>query len=449
MKRNQIRAQLAVILLALVVAACSQPASQVADTPTLGTQPTVTATTVGNIGGSQPTAPPALPASTTTPTMTTGRDTPLLATVRNGGNVRSAPSTEGTVVLDQINAGETVLLRMHTPNGQWFSIVDPRGVIGWSWVELLDVEPAVAARVPAGTQDSGVAVVLTPPPARDLGAHHDQPELVSWEGLQLPLPPGYRYEIDYPVNVFEYGVPIQADLTLIPGDVPERSAWRTVAYDGSLDDFLSIVRDTATEEPWLDEASIRRVTVAGLPAIVYNRYRAPRYQSYIVSLRPGLLLLINIDATRAEQTAAVDQLTVADQPPTVHPRAQQIAYIDARDGAVWLFNVATGASEQMAAGPVSDLASRPASNTAISIPYASTTAPRTNSPAGRTTRVTPRSRHRESCTTFGTIHTPRARASRLCSARRRIPRRSSTRIRSSAVRHTTCVPIRAIASPWS
>jgi Tol biopolymer transport system component len=292
--------------------------------------------------------------------MTTDRDTPLIATVRNGGNVRSAPSTEGTVVLDQINTGETVLLRMRTLNGQWFSLVNPRGVIGWSWVELLDVDPSVAARLPAGTQDSGVSIVPAPTPATHPGAHHDGPEVIDWEGLQLPLPPGYRYEIDYPLNVFEYGgVPIQADLTLIPGDVPERSAWRTVAFDGSLDDFLAIVRDTATEEPWLDEASIRRVTVAGLPAIVYNRYRAPRYQNYIVGLRPGLLLLIDIDASRPEQTAAIDQLTVAGQPSAPRPRAQQIAYIDNRDGSVWLFHLATSESRQIASGPVSDLAWSP------------------------------------------------------------------------------------------
>jgi hypothetical protein len=81
------------------------------------------------------------------------------------------------------------------------------------------------------------------------------------------------------------------------------------------------VRNTATEEPWLDEASIRRVTVAGLPAIVYNRYHAPRYQDYIVGLRSDLLLLIDSDATRPEQAAAIEQLTVVSQPSDWRPRA--------------------------------------------------------------------------------------------------------------------------------
>jgi dipeptidyl aminopeptidase/acylaminoacyl peptidase len=365
MNSNRTLAKLGIALLALILAGCGWPSSQVASTPAAIAQPTAappaTPTTSTSAGASQPTAPrPATPPATFTPATTTDRDAPLSATVSNGGNVRSAPSTNGTVVLDQINAGETVLLRMSTPDGQWFSIVDPRGVIGWSWVGLLSVDPAVAARLPIGNQDDGVMVVPTAPPASTPQAHDDSPEMVTWQGLQFPLPGGYRYETELPSNAFDFGgAPIQASLTLIPSDVPERSYWRTVAFNGSVEDFLATVRNSGTEEPWLDEASIRRVTVAGLPAIVYNRYQAPRYQDYIVGLRSDLLLLIDSDATRPEQTAAIDQLTVVGQPSDPRPRAQQIAYIHDPDRSIWLFDMATNQSRQIVAGPVGGLAWSP------------------------------------------------------------------------------------------
>ena len=123
------------------------------------------------------------------------------------------------------------------------------------------------------------------------------------------------------------GVPIQNSLTLIPTDAANHMDWRTITFNGSPADFLNNVRNVATEEPWLDEASVRHVTIAGLPAIVYNRYHAPQYQDYIIGLRSNLLLLINSDARRPEQTAVVEQLIVVGQPADPRPIAQQIAYI--------------------------------------------------------------------------------------------------------------------------
>ena len=87
------------------------------------------------------------------------------ARVMVGGNVRSLPTTKGSVVLDQVAVGETVLLRMRLPDDQWFSIVTPRGVVGWSWTGLLDVNATVMSRLPVGTEDPAVVAASTPAPA--------------------------------------------------------------------------------------------------------------------------------------------------------------------------------------------------------------------------------------------------------------------------------------------
>jgi hypothetical protein len=97
------------------------PMTPVASAPTAS----AAAATAPTSAAVSPTAQPRL--SATRPTMTTDRHGPLIAQVRNGGNVRTLPSKQGSKVLDQINAGETVLLRMRSPNGEWYSIVDPRG----------------------------------------------------------------------------------------------------------------------------------------------------------------------------------------------------------------------------------------------------------------------------------------------------------------------------------
>src|SRR5688500_6034123 len=37
-----------------------------------------------------------------------------------GGNVRNLPSTQGSMVMDQIGEGEAVIVRRRTPNSQWY-----------------------------------------------------------------------------------------------------------------------------------------------------------------------------------------------------------------------------------------------------------------------------------------------------------------------------------------
>ncbi|HZG67016.1 MAG TPA: hypothetical protein VEZ12_09745, partial [Herpetosiphonaceae bacterium] len=94
--------------------------------------------------------------STVVASLTATEDSPAAARVVTGGNIRNLPTTRGSVVLDQVAVDETVLLRMRLPDDQWLSIVTPRGVIGWSWVGLLDINPVVLGRLPIGTEDPAV-----------------------------------------------------------------------------------------------------------------------------------------------------------------------------------------------------------------------------------------------------------------------------------------------------
>jgi uncharacterized protein YgiM (DUF1202 family) len=80
----------------------------------------------------------------TPPAATSGE---LTTTVFNGGNVRAEPTLKGKV-LDQINAGETVVLLAKNSAGTWYRVTNVRGVSGWVSVTLLNVDSAMAKQVP-------------------------------------------------------------------------------------------------------------------------------------------------------------------------------------------------------------------------------------------------------------------------------------------------------------
>lgn len=88
----------------------------------------------------------------------------LTATVTNGGNVRTLPSVDGSTVLEQVNAYETVLLRNQSTDGKWYSIVTPRGVIGWVSASLLTVVPSAVRAVPVSDVDEAVVAGTSPIP---------------------------------------------------------------------------------------------------------------------------------------------------------------------------------------------------------------------------------------------------------------------------------------------
>jgi SH3-like domain-containing protein len=91
-------------------------------------------------GGIMPTPP----ISTPTFDLTTG----VLVPVFHGGNVRSEPSLNSRLILDQVYTGETVELLARTSNGIWYQVKNPREQVGWVHTTLLRVPQDVAAQVP-------------------------------------------------------------------------------------------------------------------------------------------------------------------------------------------------------------------------------------------------------------------------------------------------------------
>ena len=95
-----------------------------------------------------PTEPPA-------PSPTAG---PPQGVAASAGNMRDQPTTAGSTVIGALTAGETVVLRRATPDGSWFAVETPGGVIGWVSGSLLTVAPEIAAQLPTGTTDEAIAV---------------------------------------------------------------------------------------------------------------------------------------------------------------------------------------------------------------------------------------------------------------------------------------------------
>jgi len=243
--------------------------------------------------------------------VTADRELPPIAQVRNGGNVRTLPSKQGSQVLDQINAGESVLLRMRTPNGQWYSIVTPRGVIGWSWVGLLTVDPVVAASIPVGSADPGVTAVAVP--AQTPAAGIDGPNIIEWEGLRIVPPMGYHHQSRPPNEVHLYGFPVRATLVLLSSMPPLEGTeqlngmiFTIVQFKGTAQEWLDLLRQANDLEFGLDESTVQSTTVAGQPAI---SYQAGPFQHYIVTGQAGTLLLIDNGAHTPEHQQVIDALT--------------------------------------------------------------------------------------------------------------------------------------------
>ena len=66
-------------------------------------------------------------------------------------------------MIGALTAGEPVVVRRVTPDGSWYVVETPGGVIGWVSGSLLTVAPEIAAQLPRGTTDEAVAVRPTAP----------------------------------------------------------------------------------------------------------------------------------------------------------------------------------------------------------------------------------------------------------------------------------------------
>ncbi len=81
------------------------------------------------------------------------------AAVFNGGNVRTAPNLRG-LVIDQVNAGESVTLLARNADSTWVKIINEREMMGWVSRTLLTVSPNDLRDLPVSNE-----TVPTPLPA--------------------------------------------------------------------------------------------------------------------------------------------------------------------------------------------------------------------------------------------------------------------------------------------
>lgn len=125
------------------------PLSALTATPRVSSEPTSVPTLTIPTPAAEAAAP-ALATAAPLPTADLPPDvvpTTATATVFNGGNVRAAPDLQG-VVLDQVNAGEAVLLLGRSPNGVWLQISNVRGQVGWVHHTLLMLDSGVEQSLP-------------------------------------------------------------------------------------------------------------------------------------------------------------------------------------------------------------------------------------------------------------------------------------------------------------
>jgi flagellar FliL protein len=95
-------------------------------------------------------------------------DNLLKAAVFNGGNVRTRPSVRG-LVIDQVNAGESVTLLARNADSTWLKIINERQIVGWVSRTLLTVPPNDLRGLPVSNETvptplPATVAALPPPP---------------------------------------------------------------------------------------------------------------------------------------------------------------------------------------------------------------------------------------------------------------------------------------------
>lgn len=95
-------------------------------------------------------------------------DNLLKAAVFNGGNVRTSPSLRG-LVIDQINAGESVTLLARNADSTWVKMINERKITGWVSRTLLTIAPNDLRSLPVSNETvptplPATVAALPPPP---------------------------------------------------------------------------------------------------------------------------------------------------------------------------------------------------------------------------------------------------------------------------------------------
>jgi hypothetical protein len=129
-----------------------------------------------------------------------------------------------------------------------------------------------------------------PPASSDLSATAPAPDeasapdrdasIVRWQGLQIPLPHTATWNEETPSELIN-GFPVVARGSVIYAgastegavEQPTGPIFTIVNFDGSVQDWLDLERKNATSMVGntVDEPTIRETTIAGLPAITYQR----------------------------------------------------------------------------------------------------------------------------------------------------------------------------------
>jgi flagellar FliL protein len=90
------------------------------------------------------------------------------AAVFNGGNVRTSPNLRG-LVIDQVNAGESVTLLARNTDSTWVKIINERQITGWVSRTLLTITPNDLRSLPVSNETvptplPATVAALPPPP---------------------------------------------------------------------------------------------------------------------------------------------------------------------------------------------------------------------------------------------------------------------------------------------
>jgi len=188
-----------------------QPATAAAHTPASDAAALLPpAQSTEQLAATEPPAP-----SPTTPAVETVAPPPAAtrpprAQAAGTANMRDQPTAEGSTVIGGVTEGEALELRRRTPDGTWYAVETPGGLIGWVSASLLTVPPELAAALPIGTTDDAIAVRPTVAPlsgsggepiptAVDMGAAPCQPgQIKGNRNSDIYHAPGQRdYERTY------------------------------------------------------------------------------------------------------------------------------------------------------------------------------------------------------------------------------------------------------------
>ena len=114
-----------------------------------------------------------------------------------------------------------------------------------------------------------------------------------WQNLVIPIPPKAQWERSSIADINAHKLPVVAAggityPTITDGvELPYGPSFTIIQFTGSLDDWLTLERQNSPKENPIEEATVRDIMIAGLPAKAY-RYTATGTgltEFYVTNLR--------------------------------------------------------------------------------------------------------------------------------------------------------------------